>query len=87
MWWRRLHRRRRWPACDCLLDNGRHPEALEAYREAAKRLPTPDYRGFVATAETMLSRWQAADSRAEHGVRRGHGKVMLGVVEGRIPLA
>lgn len=30
----------------CLFDHGRFEEALEMYREATKRLPTPDYRMF-----------------------------------------
>jgi hypothetical protein len=39
----------------CLVDNGRFAEALDVYREAAKRLPTPDYRGHVKITEDILT--------------------------------
>lgn len=39
----------------CLVDNGRFAEALEVYREAAKRLPTPDYQGFVKLTEDVIA--------------------------------
>jgi tetratricopeptide (TPR) repeat protein len=39
----------------CLRDNGMFAEALEAYREAAQRHPTPDYRLYVDEMEGAIA--------------------------------
>lgn len=38
----------------CLTDHGRYAEALAVYREAAERMQTPDYEGFVAITEAIV---------------------------------
>ncbi len=39
----------------CLFDHGRFAEALAAYREAAKRMPTPDYLMFAKRTEEAVA--------------------------------
>lgn len=39
----------------CLVDNGRHAEALEWYRQAFHRLPTPQYQDWVNVTEGILA--------------------------------
>ncbi len=39
----------------CLFDHGRFEQALDAYREAAKRMPTPDYLMFAERTEEAVA--------------------------------
>ncbi len=60
----------------CFAENERYAEALTAFREAARRLPTPDYEGFVKTTEAFIAaqvpRFEAdGRRRPAREVRRG----------------